>query len=303
MKKILAIVLMALFVMAGCEEQVTDAPPSAPSPMKYGPASASFPTFDPSTLATDVPGDFQVDGTLTATGGVVGDITGNASTASNLSGTPALPDGTTATTQSASDNSTKLATTAYVDGTYSDLDALTNDDDIKLSTTTDGHEFSLGVYDTNGTTWRYIDIENGDSSQASATDWPRIAIPSGIALTGIDDIRTRGGLTVGTILAVTPQSLEVTTEADITLTSSLLLLTGDNDADNDAIDLQDGTITGQQLTIIGVALIDGDDTITVNMADTTCTGCLTVLLDEIGDTWGLVWTGTTWATVSNSEVP
>lgn len=36
-------------------------------------------------------------------------------TASNLSGTPALPNGTTATTQSASDNSTKLATTAYAD--------------------------------------------------------------------------------------------------------------------------------------------------------------------------------------------
>ena len=105
------------------------------------------------------------------------------------------------------------------------------------------------------------------------------------------------------ILAVTPQSLEVTTEANITLTSSLLLLTGDNDGDNDAIDLQDGTVTGQQLTIVGVALIDSDDTITVAMTDTTCTGCLTVLLDEIGDTWGLVWTGLTWATVSNSEVP
>lgn len=37
-------------------------------------------------------------------------------TASNLSGTPALPNGTSATTQSAGDNSTKLATTAYVDG-------------------------------------------------------------------------------------------------------------------------------------------------------------------------------------------
>lgn len=36
-------------------------------------------------------------------------------TAANLSGTPTLPNGTTATTQSASDNSTKLATTAYTD--------------------------------------------------------------------------------------------------------------------------------------------------------------------------------------------
>jgi hypothetical protein len=36
-------------------------------------------------------------------------------TAANLSGTPDLPNGTTATTQSAGDNSTKLATTAYAD--------------------------------------------------------------------------------------------------------------------------------------------------------------------------------------------
>lgn len=43
-------------------------------------------------------------------------LSGNTSgTAANVSGTPALPNGTTATTQSAADNSTKLATTAYAD--------------------------------------------------------------------------------------------------------------------------------------------------------------------------------------------
>jgi hypothetical protein len=36
-------------------------------------------------------------------------------TAANVSGTPALPNGTTATTQTQADNSTKLSTTAYVD--------------------------------------------------------------------------------------------------------------------------------------------------------------------------------------------
>jgi len=49
---------------------------------------------------------------------VSGDVPNNAAnttgTAANLSGTPALPNGTTATTQSAGDNSAKLATTAYV---------------------------------------------------------------------------------------------------------------------------------------------------------------------------------------------
>jgi len=47
-----------------------------------------------------------------------GDIPANAAntsgTAANVSGTPALPNGVTATTQTAGDNSTKLATTAYV---------------------------------------------------------------------------------------------------------------------------------------------------------------------------------------------
>lgn len=106
-----------------------------------------------------------------------------------------------------------------------------------------------------------------------------------------------------TQLALYPQSLSVTTEANISLTGSLLLLTGDNDADNDAIDLQDGTVTGQILVVVGISAIDANDTITIAMTDTTCTGCLTVLLDEVGDTWGLIWTGSTWATISNSEVP
>ena len=54
----------------------------------------------------------------TITGALTGDVVGNASTstvAANLYGTPDLPDGVTATTQGAADNSTKLATTAYAD--------------------------------------------------------------------------------------------------------------------------------------------------------------------------------------------
>lgn len=42
-------------------------------------------------------------------------------TAANLSGTPALPNGTTVTTQSPSDNSTKAASTAYADAAISAL--------------------------------------------------------------------------------------------------------------------------------------------------------------------------------------
>jgi hypothetical protein len=57
-------------------------------------------------------------GPTTFLGTITGNLTGNATTATtaaNLSGTPALPNGTTATTQAAKDNSTKLGTTAYTD--------------------------------------------------------------------------------------------------------------------------------------------------------------------------------------------
>ncbi|MFL6308105.1 MAG: beta strand repeat-containing protein [Candidatus Sulfotelmatobacter sp.] len=68
---------------------------------------------------------FDTNGLLTVSenGGAavqVGKVNSNITgTAANLSGTPALPNGTTATTQSAHDNSTKLATTAYVDASIS----------------------------------------------------------------------------------------------------------------------------------------------------------------------------------------
>ena len=228
-------------------------------------------------------------------------------------------------------NISNLAALYWANPAFTGTPTIANGGDLRVSTTTTAHEFSIQVYDNDDTTWRdALTFANGDS--------PSVTLGTGVTLAGIGDMTVTGaftspgiddnaddvaitidatteevnfagdidvgaGVTVGTILAVTPQSLEVTTEANITLTSSLLLLTGDNDGDNDAIDLQDGTVTGQQLTIVGVALIDSDDTITVAMTDTTCTGCLTVLLDEIGDTWGLVWTGLTWATVSNSEVP
>jgi hypothetical protein len=80
------------------------------------------------------------------------------------------------------------------------------------------------------------------------------------------------------------------------LTSSWINVTGDNDSDNDSIDLQDGTIDGQKITFYAAALIDADDTFTVNVTDTTCTGCPALVLDEVGDSFTLVWIAatTTW---------
>jgi hypothetical protein len=58
-----------------------------------------------------------VDSGCTATGGAetcASGFAGNATTASNLSGTPAIPNGTTATTQTTGDSTTKIATDAFV---------------------------------------------------------------------------------------------------------------------------------------------------------------------------------------------
>lgn len=76
------------------------------------------------TGATTLTGTLGVSGVATAssfsgagtglTGTGASFTAGNATLAANLSGTPALPNGTTATTQSVADNSTKLATTAFV---------------------------------------------------------------------------------------------------------------------------------------------------------------------------------------------
>ncbi len=75
-----------------------------------GSAVITFPTTSATLARTDAGQTFT--GTQVFSSTISGSISG---TATNLSGTPAVPNGTTATTQSAKDNSTKLATTAYVD--------------------------------------------------------------------------------------------------------------------------------------------------------------------------------------------
>src|SRR5210317_2345153 len=72
------------------------------------------------TLTIGLPSSITVNVTGDLTGNVSGDLTGN------VTATSVLADGVTATTQSAGDNSTKVATTAYVD-------ALSVDDNLTVS--------------------------------------------------------------------------------------------------------------------------------------------------------------------------
>ncbi len=69
------------------------------------------------TLTVGLPSSITVDVVGNLTGNVTGNVTGNLTgdTTGNVTATSVLADGVTATTQSAGDNSTKVATTAYVD--------------------------------------------------------------------------------------------------------------------------------------------------------------------------------------------
>jgi len=81
----------------------------------------------------------------------------------------------------------------------------------------------------------------------------------------------------------------------VDLLSSIIFITGDNDSDNDSIDLQDGTVDGQMITFIAAANVDADDTFTIDAeTDSTCTGCPNsgiLVLDTVGDSVSIVWSG------------
>jgi len=103
------------------------------------------------------------------------------------------------------------------------------------------------------------------------------------------------------LLAVTSQTYDATDAADTDvtvgteLTSSIVIITGDNDSDGDEIDLQNGNVDGQILMFIAGTGIDADDIITIDVAtDTTCTGCGTVALDTAGDSYMLTWASSSW---------
>ncbi|KKN75071.1 hypothetical protein LCGC14_0384450 [marine sediment metagenome] len=117
------------------------------------------------------------------------------------------------------------------------------------------------------------------------------------------DTTMAGILRVGSQIVNDPLTETVTTEADITdpLTSTIVLIEGDNDADNDTIDLQNGTTAGQMLILAAHANVDADDTITINYGDTTCTNCAATTLNKIGESVTLFWAGATWIQIALND--
>ncbi len=173
--------------------------------------------------------------TATFRGLVSADIPNNAastsSTAANLSGTPALPNGTTATTQTAGDNSTKLATTAYVAtaaGAYIPLSVLTAHGDIIYE------DASLGpIRLPIGSTGYLMTVAGGQPAWEAVPTWNQSttgnaatanALASGYAITNAQN--GRGLFNFSTVTQNTGQLVAATpvyiTKSDIDLPSSLV---------------------------------------------------------------------------------
>ena len=89
------------------------------------------------TLTIGLPSSITVDVTGDLTGNVAGDLTGN------VTATSVLADGVTATTQTAGDNSTKVATTAYVDAVSVDDNLTVSDGTTSTTIDLDTQTFSI----------------------------------------------------------------------------------------------------------------------------------------------------------------
>jgi hypothetical protein len=142
---------------------------------------------------------YFVGGALgTPASGVITNLTGTCTscnvggTAANVSGTPALPNGTTATSQSANDNSTKLATTAYVDG----------QNVIVTTGLTAGHAYYISAANTLS--------EAGGGISATA---PAVCVAVSTTVCRTRGTYTTTGLTAGAVYYVPTTAAVVTTTA------------------------------------------------------------------------------------------
>ncbi|KKM22616.1 hypothetical protein LCGC14_1623480 [marine sediment metagenome] len=179
-----------------------------------------------------------------------------------------------------SDDGTNIVVNRALSGSDTDLE-VTFYQDVILFGATDG---------TNGQ--RIMNYSHQDKPLQIGGD----TLSAANAAMGSEDIVIGNHIEVKGLAFVSSSTFTFTTEGDITdpLPSTQLLLDGDNDTENDTIDLQDGEAAGQLLTLIAAADIDANDTVTINFADTTATNAPAVVFDKVGENAELEWTGTTW---------
>jgi len=163
--------------------------------------------------------------------------------------------------------------------------------------------------DENGANGR-IDVDATDADDATMTLAVDDSTGNNVVYVAIDGVTET--IKLQKIVAVTPQSItyDDDTNTDQTigtdLLSSVILVTGDNDSNNDSVDLQDGVVAGQTIKFVGVALIDADDTFEIDAeTDSTCTGCPGAgifTFDDPGDSVSLYWGGAAWFYLNSYEV-
>jgi len=139
----------------------------------------------------NVTGDLTGDSAGTHTGAVTGNVTGDLTGAVTATGT--LADGVTATTQSASNNSTKVATTAYVDSQVETSDTLA---EVLANGNTTGStniivSASVLVKDNAVTATTFTGALSGNATTATTA-----ATVTGAAQTAITSVGTLTDLTV-----------------------------------------------------------------------------------------------------------
>ncbi len=151
----------------------------------------------------------------------------------------------------------------------------------------------IGIFATDGTNGqRIMNYSHQDKPLQIGGD----TLSAANAAMGSEDIVIGNHIEVKGLTFISSSTFTFTTEGDITdpLPSTQLLLDGDNDTENDTIDLQDGEAAGQLLTLIAAANIDANDTVTISFADTTATNAPAIVFDKVGENAELEWTSTTW---------
>ena len=212
----------------------------------------------PSSITVNVTGDLTGNVTGNVTGDLTGDVTGNVTgdLTGNVTATSVLADGVTATTQAAGDNSTKVATTAYVD-------AVSVDDNLTVgngtsTTTIDLDTQTLSILGTAN------EIDVGVSAQTLT-----LSLPSSITVdvvgnvTGqVSDISNHSttDLTEGTNLYYTDTRANAAIDARVTKTFVDAL-----NVDADTLDGNDSTAfaTAAQGTLADSATQPGDNVSTL----------------------------------------
>ena len=159
----------------------------------------------------NVTGNVTGDVTGDVTGNLTGDVTGNLTgdTTGNVTATSVLADGVTATTQTAGDNSTKVATTAYVDSVSVDDDLNFAGDSGTGTVDLDTQTFTVG-----GTTNEIVTSATGQALT--------IGLPSSITVDVVGDLTGNAdtATTAGALSSAVTVSLTGDVAGSATFTSA-----------------------------------------------------------------------------------